>query len=212
MPRAASFGTWYQLVPHDVHDYDVAATPALITTKQGKRRAMTGGKDGYLHAIDIGAGKVAWKTAVTAIDNVDAPLTAEGTHFCPGAAGGVEWNGPAYSAATNLVYVNSVDWCSTIKLDPNLPTFEDAKPFLGTLNGFGSYDAKKGGWVTAVDADTGAVRWRYPSPAPMVAGLVVTASGSGAHRGSRRQLSRVGCRVRTCAAQDRDASRPPAEG
>jgi glucose dehydrogenase len=135
--KTGSLRTWYQLVPHDVHDWDQAAAPALITTKQGRRRAMAAGKDGYLHAIDLASCKVAWKTAVTTIDNVEAPLTVEGTHFCPGATGGVLWNGPAYSAITNLVYVNSLDWCSTLKMDPKLPTFEEGKQFLGSANNFG---------------------------------------------------------------------------
>ena len=175
--KTGSLRTWYQLVPHDVHDWDQAAAPALITTKQGRRRAMAAGKDGYLHAIDLASGKVAWKTAVTTMDNTTAPLTVEGTHFCPGATGGVLWNGPAYSAATNLVYVNSLDWCSTLKMDPSLPTFEEGKQFLGSANNFGVHDARKAGWVTAVDADSGAVRWKYESGAPMISGIVATATG-----------------------------------
>jgi alcohol dehydrogenase (cytochrome c) len=175
--RKGSLRTWYQLVPHDIHDWDQAAAPALITTKAGQRRAMAGGKDGFLHAIDITAGKVAWKTPVTTIENADAPLTPEGTHFCPGAGGGVLWNGPAYSPAANLVYVNSMDWCTTLKLDPRLPEFEEGKTFLGSANGFGDSDADKFGWVTAVDADTGVVRWRNRMTTPMVAGIAVTASG-----------------------------------
>jgi alcohol dehydrogenase (cytochrome c) len=175
--KSGALRTWYQLVPHDVHDWDIAAAPALIATKVGPR-LMTAGKDGFLHAIDLTAGKVAWKTPVTTIDNVDAPLTAQGTHFCPGTAGGVEWNGPAYSASSNLVYVNSVDWCAIVKLDPNPPKFEPGKPFIGSANGFGTMDASpKKGWLTAVDADTGAVRWRYQSGTPMVAGIVATAAG-----------------------------------
>jgi len=175
--KKGSLRTWYQLVPHDVHDWDQAATPAVITTKQGRRRAMAAGKDGYLHAIDIGSGKVAWKTPVTTMSNNDAPVTVEGTHFCPGVAGGVSWNGPAFSAATNLVYVNSMDLCSTLKLDAAVPEFEEGKTFLGSANGFGVHDPRKAGWVTAVDADTGAVRWRYQAAAPMISGIVVTASG-----------------------------------
>lgn len=139
--KKGTLRTWYQLVPHDIHDWDQAAAPALITTKAGKRRAMAAGKDGFLHAIDIAAGKVAWKTPVTTIENVDAPVTQEGTHFCPGTAGGVLWNGPAYSPATNLVYVNSVDWCTMLKLDSNLPEFEEGKNFLGSANAFGDKDA-----------------------------------------------------------------------
>ncbi len=169
--------TWYQLVPHDVHDWDQAAAPALITTKAGARRAMAAGKDGFLHAIDIVAGKVAWKTPVTTIENIDLPLTEQGVHFCPGTAGGVEWNGPTYSPLTNLVYVNSVDWCSTLKLDSKLPEFAEGKQFLGSANAFGDKDARRVGWVTAVDADTGAIRWRNETSTPMVAGTAVTASG-----------------------------------
>jgi PQQ-dependent dehydrogenase (methanol/ethanol family) len=175
--KAGTLRTWYQLVPHDVHDWDIAAAPVLLTTKAGQRRAVAAGKDGFMHSIDLASGKVAWKTPVTTIDNIDAPLTVAGTHFCPGTAGGVVWNGPAYSTATNLLYVNSIDWCSLVKLDPKPVKFEPGKPFVGSTNGFGTMDEKKQGWVTAVDADTGAVRWKYQSATPMVAGLAATSSG-----------------------------------
>ena len=33
------------------------------------------------------------------------------------------------------------------------------------------------GWLTAVDADSGAVRWRFRAPAPLVAGVTHTAGG-----------------------------------
>ena len=175
--KSGKLRSWYQLVPHDTHDWDVTAPPALITTKLGKRRAIATGKDGYMHAIDIAAGKIAWKTAVTTIENADAPITVQGTHFCPGTAGGVEWNGPAYSGATNLLFVNSVDWCSTLRIDPNKPKYEEGKPYLGSANAFGDKDDRRLGWVTAVDADTGVVRWRYQAATPMLAGIVATASG-----------------------------------
>ena len=175
--KTGALKTWYQLVPHDVHDWDIAAAPALIATKQGQRRVMAAGKDGYLHAIDIAGGKVAWKTAITTVDNADAPITPKGTHFCPGTAGGVVWNGPAYSPSSNLVYVNSIDWCSTVKLDPKPPKFEAGKPFTGSMNGFGDMDKTKKGWLTAVDADTGAVRWKFESATPMVAAVTPTAGG-----------------------------------
>ena len=55
--KTGSLRTWYQLVPHDVHDWDQSAAPALLTTKQGRKRAMAAGKAGFLHAIDIVRGK-----------------------------------------------------------------------------------------------------------------------------------------------------------
>ena len=50
-------------------------------------------------------------------ENVDAPLTsARLTRFCPGSQGRIEWNGPTYHAGYGLVYVNSIDWCTSVKL------------------------------------------------------------------------------------------------
>ena len=165
---------YYQIVPHDYHDWDLTASPVLLTTKSGQRRVMAAGKDGFLTAIDPNAQKVLWKAPVTTIENIEAPLTPQGTHVCPGATGGVQWNGPAFSPATNLVYVNAIDWCSTIKSDPD---FDGKKNFLGSANAFGDHDPNKTGWVTAVDADSGAVRWKFKATSPMVAGIAVTAGG-----------------------------------
>src|SRR2546428_7397400 len=44
--------------------------------------------------------------------------------------------------------------------------------------GYGSDAAAEArGWLTAVDAASGTVRWRYRSPRPMVAGVTATAGG-----------------------------------
>ena len=44
---------------------------------------------------------------------------------------------------------------------------------------FGRNDPKEmwGGWMTAVDADSGAVRWKYKAPTPLVAAVTPTAGG-----------------------------------
>jgi alcohol dehydrogenase (cytochrome c) len=74
--------------------------------------------------------------------------------------------------------VNSVDWCSTIKLGaPESLEFVPGKPFIGSSNAFGDGDAKKVGWLTAVDADSGKVLWKYQSSLPLVASITPTASG-----------------------------------
>ena len=172
--KSGALRAYYQIVPHDYHDWDLTASPVLLTTKSGQRRVMAAGKDGFLTAIDPNAQRVLWKAPVTTIENIEAPLTPEGTHVCPGATGGVQWNGPAFSPATNLVYVNAIDWCSTIKSDPD---FDGKKNFLGSANAFGDHDPNKTGWVTAVDADSGEVRWKFKATSPMVAGIAVTAAG-----------------------------------
>lgn len=165
---------YYQIVPHDYHDWDLTSAPLVLKTKGGKERVMVAGKDGFLVSLDPKVQKITWKTPVTTIENIEAPLSPEGTRFCPGTAGGVEWNGPAYSPATNLVYTNAVDRCSTVKDDPD---YDGKKNMLGSANAFGDKDQNSAGWVTAIDADSGEVKWKFKAPTPMVAGIAVTASG-----------------------------------
>jgi PQQ-dependent dehydrogenase (methanol/ethanol family) len=170
-----------QLLERDNHDWDMAAAPSLITTGSGQRLIVQGGKDGYLYAIDRESGRVRFRTAVTRIHNVDAPLTAEGTRFCPGVNGGIEWNGPTYSREANTFFVNAIDWCTTVRIAP-VEELEGKKglPWTGSSelrHPFGVQDSAWAGWLTAVDAGTGGIRWRYRSPTPLVAGITSTAAG-----------------------------------
>ncbi|HEX5385255.1 MAG TPA: PQQ-binding-like beta-propeller repeat protein [Gemmatimonadales bacterium] len=171
----------YQLLKHDFHDWDVAAPPALVTTRGGRRLIVEGGKDGHLYGIDPASGEFAFKTPVATIENADAPLTPEGTRYCPGVDGGVEWNGAAISRETNLAYVPSIDWCSTVKIEPAQKLLgKTGIPWTGSAelkHPFGTFDKTRRGWLTAVDLDDGRVAWRYASPTPLVAGVTTTAGG-----------------------------------
>lgn len=182
----AATGTFrraYQLLPRDFHDWDVAAAPVLLTTAGGRKLVAEAGKDGHLYGIDRDGGEILYKTVLTTLFNVDAPLTASGTRFCPGVQGGVEWNGPAYSAATNTLYVGAVDWCTTVRVDPPQKLKgKKAIPWTGSarlMDPFGVMDSltKRHGRLTAIDADDGTVKWRYASASPIVAGVTTTAGG-----------------------------------
>jgi alcohol dehydrogenase (cytochrome c) len=169
----------YQTVKHDVHDWDIAASPILFTSKAGRKMVAVGTKSGYLFGFDRNLSKVAYRVPVTTIDNVDAPLTAAGTRFCPGTQGGVNWNGPAYSALDNALYVNSIDWCTTItRGGPESVEHKYGAPFLGSSNAFGDSPMnERSGWLYAVDADSGNVMWKYHSSQPLVAAVTPTAGG-----------------------------------
>src|SRR5881628_3361791 len=78
--------------------------------------------------------------------------------------------GPASSPEANLVFVNSIDWCSTVKLDTKAPVFEAGKPFLGSANAFGDKDKRKRAWLTAVNASTEVDRWGGESCGALDAG------------------------------------------
>ena len=116
--RTGIYRNHYSLVPADFHDWDLSAAPVLVTTKSGKRIVAGAPKDGLLHVYDLATDQKLYATAVTTRENEDVPLSTTPTRFCPGAAGGTEWNGPAYSPDTNLFYSGTVDWCATVTLDP----------------------------------------------------------------------------------------------
>ena len=173
----------YQLLARDNHDWDVASAPLLVTTSNGRAIIAEAGKDGHLYGIDRASGRITYRTPITTIENADAPMTAAGTRFCPGVQGGVEWNGPAYSPRTDALYVGAVDWCTTVKVAP-ASKLEDKRgiPWTGSAllkEPFGKMDplARRRGWLTAVDAQSGSVRWRYASPSPLVAGVTATGGG-----------------------------------
>lgn len=169
---------YHQFVPHDVHDWDIAASPILFTAKSGRKMVGVGGKNGFLYGLDRDLKRVRFQVPVCKVENADAPITAEGTHFFPGTQGGVNWNGPAYSAAENLLFVPARDAGATLKLGgPETLQHTVGTPFLGSANAYGDDDELMIGWLTAVDADSGAVRWKYQAKRPLVAAVTPTAGG-----------------------------------
>jgi alcohol dehydrogenase (cytochrome c) len=168
---------WYdQLVPADDHDWDLTqVSPLYRTAVNGKDRDLiaTVGKDGILRVLDRDSHQRLFETPVTTIKNTEAPITTEGTYACPGVLGGVEWSGPAYNPGTNMLYVPAVDWCGTFILADTVRYIE-GEVYLGGEYEFGD-DWQ--GWLTAVDASDGTIRWRYRSDGPMVANVTTTAGG-----------------------------------
>jgi alcohol dehydrogenase (cytochrome c) len=168
---------WHrQLVRNDSHDWDLTHASPLYTTTVGgsaRRVVATVGKDGILRALDRDTQDVLYETPVTTIENADAPITTTPTRSCPGVLGGVEWSDPAYNPGTNLLYVPAVDWCTTFT------AFEQTRHIPGKLYMGGTVDLDppedSQGWLTAIDASTGAVRWKYRSPRPMVGSVTTTA-------------------------------------
>ncbi|MEP6942185.1 MAG: PQQ-binding-like beta-propeller repeat protein [Betaproteobacteria bacterium] len=165
---------WYQLRPNDDHDWD--ATVVSLFDSAGRKLVATAGKEGILHVVDRADGKLVFKLPMTTLLNHDAPLTPEGVRVCPVA--GVQWNGPAYSPQTGLLYVNAIDWCTVFKSGPD-PKWVATIPYTGLTNGWGTNDPidQWSGWINAVDPRTGKMAWRVHTPAPMYAALTPTAGG-----------------------------------
>jgi alcohol dehydrogenase (cytochrome c) len=161
--RTGKLAWYYQVSPHDTHDYDVThAGPQYSAAVDGKARnlVVVAGKEGLLQILDRDTHKALHEVQVVQHENTDVPWTAvdvsvNGKKVCPGSFGGIEWDGPAYNPGTNMLYVPAVEWCGT-----TTEAFDQARGFL-----------------TAIDGSTGAIKWRYESQRPMLAAVTTTSSG-----------------------------------
>jgi PQQ-dependent dehydrogenase (methanol/ethanol family) len=162
---------WYvQQVPHDTHDWDTAAAPALYEV-DGHNYMAVASKDGWLYIYDRDTRRLIAKSEMDTHLNTDKPLVpGVEMRVCPGTLGGAEWNGPAFDPKTRTLFVNSVDWCGTFK-----PQTAPGSTFGGNMR----YDLidRTSGWTHAFDAVTGAVKWVRHEERPMLAGVTPTAGG-----------------------------------
>jgi alcohol dehydrogenase (cytochrome c) len=168
----------YQTMPNDTHDWDLTQVSPLFTANVGgKTRKLVSvvGKDGLLHVLDRETKEHLYEVPVTTRLNADKPVTREGIRACPGVMGAVLWNGPAYNARTNMLYVPAVDWCGVFRKAAE-SRFIAGQIYMGGMYQGDPPDKMKG-WLTAVDASTGKVVWQYPSAKPMLAAVTTTAGG-----------------------------------
>ena len=165
---------WYhQEHKNDSIDHDIAAAPVVFRDPDIRDIVAFAGKDGVLVGLDRATREVIYKTPVTTQDNAEGVADPKGAHVCPGLLGGVEWNGPAYDPKKNTLFVGAVDWCTTFK--EGKPVYVQGELFFG---GDPAMDKNvNGGWVTAVNASDGAVRWKYKTEFPVISGVTPTAGG-----------------------------------
>jgi len=171
---------WYrQFGPADANDRDLSQVSPLFTaTVNGKPRDLltVSGKDGLLRLLDRDTREVFYEVPITTRTNFDKVPTVAGAHGCPGLLGGMEWNGPAYSPSTQTLYVATVDWCATFTKSDKPPEFTENAHYYGGAVTPDPRDQAKG-WLQAIDATTGKMRWRQQWPTPLVAGVTVTSGG-----------------------------------
>jgi alcohol dehydrogenase (cytochrome c) len=175
----------FQIVPRDWHDWDVSNAPALITTRAGRQLLSFAPKNGHLYGVDLATNAQIYRSAVTRVENIDAPLsTDKETRFCPGAVGGGEWNGVAYDPQTNLIFTGETEWCTTVRLqsDSEIKAVADGSVWNGSvktnpLDIAGKQDPHSdwAGWLYATDADSGMWKWRAKTNYPIVGGITPTA-------------------------------------
>jgi alcohol dehydrogenase (cytochrome c) len=172
--RTGALHWWYQLQANDDHDHDLAAAPMLFRNSQHEDMMAAAGKDGLLHVVDRATHKARFMVPVTTVDPVRKSVTQEGVRVCPGPAGGVLWNGPALDPKRMTIFVGAVDLCTVLKSSPGSTYVPRGLNFGG---GVEPVKETATGWLTAVDANSGAVRWKYHAETPILGGVTPTAGG-----------------------------------
>jgi alcohol dehydrogenase (cytochrome c) len=168
---------WYkQFIPHDVHDYDLTHTHPVIKTKS-RTLIVTTGKDGLMRVVDSHTHEIVYSKPFTTRFGPDARITTSFARTCPGPFGGNEWNGATYSPKLETIFVPATDWCATFKKNPTPPDAEKEHTrgfyFGGEMN-FDNWSQARG-WLTAFDAASGKMKWRYSAPKPLLGAVTATA-------------------------------------
>ena len=169
----------FQYIAHDVWDLDSVSPPILVDVKDKDGKTIPGvihaGKTGnvYVHNRDD-CSLIRFSEAMVDQTGMWTLPTPEGAKMLPGANGGVEWSVMAVNPDLNLTYAVNLHQPMTYHVE-NSP-YPGGKLWLG-----GAFKVIPGseqfGNVTAVDYNTGKIKWQKKTPLPMMGGVLATAGG-----------------------------------
>jgi alcohol dehydrogenase (cytochrome c) len=182
---------YYQLNPHDTHDWDSTETPILVDGMfNGKPRKMAlhADRNGYFYTIDritgehLVTGKFSqaanWAKGLNAkgqpVRDPAKDSTVPGSLVSPNNGGATNWPPPAYSPDSGLFYVTTAETYSEYYL-----TETDPRGAMGLGGKEEDGIASLGGYVTAIDYKTGKVAWqhRYPGAGGGLGNGMLTTAG-----------------------------------
>jgi PQQ-dependent dehydrogenase (methanol/ethanol family) len=169
----------FQYVAHDVWDLD-AVSPPVITDVQNAagdtvKGILHGGKTGHIYVHDASdCSMIRYSEAMVPQEDMWVLPTKEGARMLPGANGGVEWSPLAVSPDLGLTYAINLHQPMTYHVEST--PYPEGKLWLG-----GAFkvipDEEQWGNVSAVDYNTGKLRWKVKTEQPMIGGILATAGG-----------------------------------
>ncbi len=169
----------FQYIAHDVWDLDAVSPPIITQVKDGDgnmvKGVLHGGKTGhvYVHKADD-CSLLRFSEAMVPQENMWVLPTKEGARMLPGANGGVEWSPMAINADLGLTYAINLHQPMTYHVEST--PYPEGKLWLG-----GAFKVipteEQWGNVTAVDYNTGKIRWQVKTEQPMIGGVLSTAGG-----------------------------------
>ena len=169
----------FQYIAHDVWDLDSVSPPILVDVKNKDGKSVPGvihaGKTGnvYVHNRDD-CSLIRFSEAMVDQTGMWTLPTPEGAKMLPGANGGVEWSPMAVNPDLGLSYAVNLHQPMTYHVESS--PYPGGKLWLG-----GAFKVIPGseqfGNVTAVDYNTGKIKWQKKTPLPMMGGALATAGG-----------------------------------
>jgi PQQ-dependent dehydrogenase (methanol/ethanol family) len=169
----------FQYIAHDVWDLDAVSPPILVDVKDKDGNMVPGvihgGKTGnvYIHNRKD-CSLIRFSEAMVSQEGMWSLPTPEGTPMLPGANGGVEWSVMAVNPDLGLTYAVNLHQPMTYHVESS--PYPGGKLWLG-----GAFKIIPGsevfGNVTAVDYNTGKIKWQVKTPLPMMGGALATAGG-----------------------------------
>ena len=172
----------YQLEHYDVWDMDSVSPPVLFPTEHGLAVGEAN-KGGYWHEVLASNGDRLTKPVAFVYQHRVVPTPGKTVITWPGAIGGAgsEWSPVPFSPQTGLVYVSGLNVVAKITVPKRPPSYTSGTDLGGTFSTSGPW-AKKyplagTGTFTAIDVNTGKIRWQKNEPTGLVGGATTTAGG-----------------------------------
>ncbi len=169
----------FQYIAHDVWDLDAVSPPILTDVVNAKGETVPGllhgGKTGHVYVHDRrDCSLVRFSEAMVPQEDMWTLPTAEGARMLPGANGGVEWSPMAINPALKLTYAINLHQPMTYHVESS--AYPAGKLWLGGAFKVIPSEAQWGN-ITAVDYNTGKIRWKVKTEQPMIGGVLATAGG-----------------------------------
>ena len=169
----------FQYIAHDVWDLDAVSPPILTPVVDNRGNevdgVLHGGKTGYVyvHRADD-CSLIRFSEPMVSQENRWVLPTAEGKRMLPGANGGVEWSPMAINPKLHLAYAINLHQPMTYHVEET--PYPGGKLWLG-----GAFkvipDEQQWGNITAVDYNSGKIKWKVKTEQPMIGGVLATGGG-----------------------------------
>jgi alcohol dehydrogenase (cytochrome c) len=169
----------FQYIAHDVWDLDAVSPTVLVNVKDKNGKVIPGvihaGKTGHVYVHDRkDCSLIRFSQAMVPQENMWTLPTPEGARMLPGANGGVEWSPIAVDPGLGVSYAINLHQPMTYHVESS--PYPQGKLWLG-----GAFKVipseQQAGNITAVDYNTGKIRWQVKTPQPMIGGILATAGG-----------------------------------